>query len=450
MPFHLNVLLASILIIFGSAYALIVPPFESPDEVAHFARAHGLSEGQLILKDHPRSLIQFLRDEIRRQRGDNNLIVKTYTDMLAQPKPRYPTIAVNTALYCPLSYSLYAAVIKCIAVAGNSRLVFIIAFYLFRLISVALYVFLTCVAVRYCRYGRWIIWLVALTPMAVFLAAVISVDSLVLLAAVLCVAAAFGYPSLRAYGWMMFGAATILAATKPPYLVLLLAGGLVLPCLPAVDRSWRAIIWLASMAWAVCLAGCWNLIAKDNGAYDAFFQMIASVTQLDFDMQLQLGILLQSPLRFLHAIWILLVNNSTELYCQIVGVFGWADIALPEFIVPLWAVAALAAVMVSPRFCCGSANQAVFIGIGMICLAMVTFMAVAASAFLLWTPVGASVINIQGRYLLPILPAALIGLSTFHRLHVSGPVRIFVNGLIIMILVVLNVVSIFIIFARYA
>jgi len=53
-----------ILLGFGLAYVFILPPFEAPDEPAHFARAYSIAEGQVVIRDHPRDLVVFLKEAI--------------------------------------------------------------------------------------------------------------------------------------------------------------------------------------------------------------------------------------------------------------------------------------------------------------------------------------------------------------------------------------------------
>lgn len=105
-----------IALVFGLAFALLVPPFQSPDEPAHWKRAYALSEGQWIARQQeqrlglelPRSLdavidsFQYLKNDYSAQ-----LSMPRWQQCRAIPlasSERHFSDLANTGFYAPFGY----------------------------------------------------------------------------------------------------------------------------------------------------------------------------------------------------------------------------------------------------------------------------------------------------------------------------------------------------------
>jgi hypothetical protein len=91
-----------------------------------------------------------------------------------------------------------------------------------------------------------------------------------------------------------------------------------------------------------------------------------------------------------------------------VGVLGWQNVPVPGWIVMIWCFLSLFAVFISDRPDHISYKVSLGWGITSIVAAILTFLCITIVVYMVWMPVGASFVNLQGRYFHPIAAALCI------------------------------------------
>jgi uncharacterized membrane protein len=179
-------LLASLLV--GVPMVFVTPPFQAPDEPAHFLRAFALSEGRLLSNNTGEGTGSRLPTSLRR------LFELSMADVTFQPDRRFEAARLRTALairleaadrafesyptssvYTPLSYLPQALGIAVARTVADRPL---LLFYSGRLVSFGLVTALVYLALLKLPALRWFGCVLAMAPMALFLRASLSADAL--------------------------------------------------------------------------------------------------------------------------------------------------------------------------------------------------------------------------------------------------------------------------------
>jgi uncharacterized membrane protein len=394
----------------GLVHMVLTPPFQAPDEAAHFFRAWRVSEGRLDLRpgrerawiDVPSGLLRagsrlygappfraerpIAWDELRRA---TRVPIGSTRERVYVP---------NTLQYTFLPYVPQAAGIAMARASGASALG---ALYAARLANLVVASLLISWAIARLPAYRWLTTAVALTPMAVALRASVSADALALAAACLWVAtiayAAFGAEALRRRDVVaLTTAATLLCATKAAYVPLL---ALVLLVPRARWPSRRRARW----AWAT--VGASIVIVITTWAIATARAVPALRVDAAVDPPRQAAHALAHPLSFAGIVLRDYVVHALRYAAQLVGKLGWLDVPLPRVFVGgyLLLLATLIALDGSPELEVRASHRWL-VGIA----AAACLMLVSASQYALWTPLGANwVEGVQGRHLLPIAVAAI-------------------------------------------
>ena len=184
--------------VFGTMMALIVPPFQVPDEPHHFFRAYQISEGRLTANwpdnigqgDLPASLGQICRPFLGVRNNLEITSLSSIRDILRIPlKPQVrENYLLLTAHYSPIGYVPQAIAIWLGRILDWPPLFLM---YMGRLANLWTWTGLGYWALRSApRFGRPLL-LVMLMPMSLFMAASLSPDAIVNGLAFLLVALAF-------------------------------------------------------------------------------------------------------------------------------------------------------------------------------------------------------------------------------------------------------------------
>jgi uncharacterized membrane protein len=209
---------------FGLAFALLTPPFASPDEATHLFRSYQLSEGTIFAEKVgerlggrlPASLPEDVSalDDAAAGAGWEEI-----RDALGHEVegPRRFVDFQNTALYPPLTYAPQVVGIAVGRLFGASTLTLL---YLARIANLATFLALTAVAARRFPRSGWIPVVVALLPVTLFLAGSASADVLTLALCGLAVTEAIR----RERPWTFLLVCVALGLSKPPYFLVSLLG----------------------------------------------------------------------------------------------------------------------------------------------------------------------------------------------------------------------------------
>lgn len=389
-------------LLFGLAFLVATPPFQAADETAHFYRAYAVSEGILgaergaagLGAELPASVEEIgagLKGDLpfhpeRKIRPEQTL--RAFQIPLEQDRRRFVDYR-TAALVTPVSYLPQAAGIALARWLGAPALGLL---YAARLANLLVGTALIALALRRLPSYPWLIALIALTPMAVFLRASASADTLNMGAAFLLVATvaklAWGEaePDRRDF-FILTACSVALCLSKPVYVPLTL-----LPLLAPFRR--KLVPYGIATAAAICLA-MWTA-----GSVDITIRPDAPV-----DRQRQIADTLEDPVRFARILGEDYLFMGRRYVAQIVGQLGWLDVNLPKPL--LWGytlLLGLVAFLDTRREVAVAVWQRIFL----IGIALATMALVGAAQYAIWTPYGADYVEgIQGRYFLPLAPAAV-------------------------------------------
>ena len=392
----------------GLAFVFGTPPFQAPDETPHFYRAYAVSEGTLWARRGPEGLgadlpasVQEIGTELRGElpgRPELKMSREKVFQALRvplEPERRRFTDYRTSALFTLVPYLPQAAGIAIARWLGAPTLVL---FYAARLANLLAATFLIGIALRRLPSYCWLLTLLALTPMALFLRASASGDAFGTAAAFLLAGtvARLAWGEEERAGWrdvaVLIASSAALCLSKPVYVPLAF-----LPLLiPAARLPRRGAVLLLHGA---VTAAAFTLAMATAGAVDLSIRPGAPV-----DADRQIADALASPLRVAGIVAEDYLLRGPRYAAQVVGQLGWLDVNLPKAL--LWGYAlglGVLALVDTRRTVLVSLRQRVLL----ILTALATMALVSASQYASWTPYGAGhVEGIQGRYFLPLAPAA--------------------------------------------
>ncbi len=441
---------AIVLLFFGVAYALIIPPFQAPDEPAHFARAYGIAEGQFILRDHPPELVDFILSSL-----DNHYdvaaipLLSDAKVLLESSNGRIPNIAYNTAQYSFVPYLVHAGIIKTVMIFVDYPENLLASLYLCRLSSVLIFCLCFLMAATIApSYASLFFW-VAATPMALSQGGMVSTDVFVFGAGLLLLCLGAAKVKIGLFLGLSLPLVFVLLITKPPYAPLILpAATMVL--LSGDRKSGR----LTGLAIAIALASIAGYIWKEtilaHGIYAQTMEFIQTYRSPDISPAQQLSYLADNPLYFFSVIGNSIFYLGGNLFHQFVGVLGWQDLYLPKPAVYIWGLLLPVTLVAVKSDTDGHGPwQKRVMGFCLIGSGILTAVVIFAALYLIWMPVSAPMVEAQGRYFhLPVLAIALGFSVLLPKLPWNMP-RTYLAGILIAAGIAINVWALTMIVDRY-
>ena len=388
-------------LLFGLAFLVATPPFQAADETAHFYRACAVSEGTFrgLGAELPASVEEIGAD----LKGDlpfhpektirPEQILQAFRIPLKPDRRRFVDFR-TAALVTPVSYLPQAAGIALARWLGAPVLGLL---YAARLANLLAGTALIALALRRLPSYPWLIALLALTPMAVFLRASASADTLNMGAAFLLVATvaklAWGKAEPdRSDFPVLIACSVALCLSKPVYVPLTLLV-LLIPF-----RRKLLLYWMVTIA-------AFTLAMWTASSVDVTIRPDAPV-----DSRRQIAGALEDPVRVARILGEDYLVMGRRYAAQIVGQLGWLDVNLPKpLLLGYLLLLGLAAFLDTRQEVAVTVWQRVFLtGIALAVLALVS-----AAQYAIWTPYGTDYVEgIQGRYFLPLAPAAVWILHT--------------------------------------
>ena len=395
--------------IFGVIFALLVPPFQSPDEPNHFLRAWQVSEGHFFPEKTenrlggmlPESLSQVC-DSFSFLKNNPSARLKFSTlrhalNIPLQPEKRRFTDFANTAIYAPTAYIPQAAAIAILRPFGATPLQLL---YAARMANLLAWLALVAAALRLLPFLQTTLSAIALLPATLCIAASANAD---VWNNGLCwwlIAALLSDP-VTGHFWKKLAAGIIVAANKLIALPLVLLG-----FFSNMHRRQVLIIaaaaMLAAIAWSQ-LAQAWFLPYE---AYNPAFRDTQTLNS-GVDPARQLAFIAENPIFFVKTALQSLFRVLPSMAAHFVGKFGWEKNYLPSgWIGALWVM--LAALVLSEKNPLTQRQRW-----GMAGVAALYFIGFAVTMYALWNAVGAAQIdNWQGRYFLAIAPVVVLAVAT--------------------------------------
>lgn len=410
----------------GLVFLAGTPPFQVPDEPAHFYRAYAVSEGQPWAVRGPEGLGARLPASIQ------ELGTGLRGDLPFHPKRKVRPGTIRRAFRVPLEterrvfvdyrtsaqftlvpYLPQAAGIAVARAFGAPPLGLL---YAARVANLLVATALVLLALRGLPSYRWLTAMLALTPMAVFLRGSASADALGTAVAFLLAGtvARLAWGEEEPRGWkdvaVLAACCAALCLSKPVYVPLALLALLIPPARLPGGRRAPALLLLGLVT-----AAAFGLAMGTARAVDIPVRLDAAV-----DREGQIRDALADPLRVAGIVAEDYLRQGDRYVAQVVGQLGWLDANLPRPL--LWGytlLLGLLALFDTRRTVAVLPWQRVLLAVA----SLAVLALVSASQYAAWTPHGADYVEgIQGRYFLPLVPAAAWMLHT--RRFGTGPARL--------------------------
>ncbi|MCB9822873.1 DUF2142 domain-containing protein [Candidatus Nomurabacteria bacterium] len=443
-------------IIFGFIFIFLTPPFQGPDEQAHFSQVYRYSEGKLSpSSDLPRGVVRtfkavFYEDDIRFKANEKYDLRRTKRALLNIPLEQ--NIRVNGAPYSGTTYSpiVYLPQIAVVFVGRLVNMPVILLLYMARVASLASFITLMYLAIKYISVARWPLFVAGIIPMSLFSASMVSSDSVTLGASALFIALIIGTftskSSMSRKSILVLIFATILLAmTKLVSMVLLpILLLIVLKKNLVKERRKALILALALLGIGLLTAIAWQVIASANSG-----SINASLPQHVVPAE-QIKLIILEPQKFLFALWnTYFYSWGDSVAYSFIGTFGWADttMALP-FVITGYTILVL-------TFLANRAKDAELLSFrgksNRIVLALVILLyviGVNAAMFVFYSPVDFNIIvGVQGRYFIPALFLLAVFAANSDQLVIKEKAYKFIVK--IMPILLLSVSALYIFFRFY-
>jgi uncharacterized membrane protein len=393
-------------LLFGVAFAFLIPPFQSPDEPNHLLRAYQVSEGVFFPEKQdqrlggtlPASLAQ-VRDSFsylkmnNQARLDNDLIFRSL-HLPLQPENRNFLDFPNTAIYAPTAYLPQATAIALLRPLGATPLQML---YAARLANLFVWAFFVLAALWLMPFLKNTLAALALLPASLVIAASANAD---VITNGLCWWLVASFCAGGQKGFKILAGLIIVCVNK--LIALPLVGLFMLNRKPTFQFGvFLSVALVAALAWGGFAQK--NFITYDN--YNPAYRDAQTLNE-GVDPARQQRFIIENPLYFIEITSKSIVKSLPSMAAHFVGKFGWEKNYLhPIWLALLWLV--LAAMLASEENPLPW-RQRILAGV-IVALYVGMF---AVTMYALWCPVGAGeVTNFQGRYFVPIAPVAALALA---------------------------------------
>jgi len=396
--------------LFAVGYAIITPPFQVPDEVAHYWHAVSLAHGNVfhVMQNDrmgtfvPKSARDFVYLTWVETAGKpENKIgmarLRAANELPYQPEPVFRSFP---ALYTPVPYlpgTLTSAVADLLHVRP------LIAFYAGRIVTATACVLLIAAAMLECGELAAIIAAIALLPMTLYMFGSFSADAVTISLAIYTTAVAWRARSddtMNMRRWVRLCiAAAALALCKMLYapLALLALAPRARNHPVAPNRLRQALSLFVSLAIGLALSA-----AMVSRQYHPL--------RPEANPKAQLQTMAAHPIHVASVVAKDFVAQFAGYRDQFVGRLGWVDVPLSGFLTAaafylLFVVAMTRDIGITPAA-----------RLFALLLTLLLFFAVSLSQYVAWTPPGVEYVDgIQGRYFLPLAVVLLLPIVSIVR-----------------------------------
>lgn len=392
-------------------FVFITPPFQGPDEHAHYVRVQYIANGFFIPVNVdssdaslPHSIDQVAKTTFYDNdlRGDTNKKYNLHDTKSALRIPYNSTVESKPTMvsYSPIPY---LPAVPFVAISNLLNLSPLVSMYLARLALGITSVLIFFLAIRLIPYKKYFFVIIGLIPMILFQQAVITADSVsyALLALLIAYILHLRYlktPALAKKQWIYLGLLCLVITVVKPLVFLFL------PLVLLLVGKKHGIRWILSIA-AACAALLlsWMLITSAAAGPGN----IADTTPSGVNSPQQTQIIKEDPKRFARVLW----NSYMTAYGDdevrgLLGIFGAADTIYPLWMFTLYAIliGLFAVISNDKRIYIPKRWQLLTLGI-----AILYFLAVNYALYTGYTPVNFNIVyGVQGRYFLPIIIASII------------------------------------------
>lgn len=422
-PYKIFIFIA---LLFGIVFSLVTPPFQVPDEVAHFYRAFQISELHILLdtssKGNAYLPISLETTWSTSLNGSENFYkrkkinIQNIISLLNIPLNSMNRKFTTTSSYSsPIPYIPQALGIASGRIFNLSPLLLMYTGRIFNLIA---WIFLISLAIKTTPVHKWVFFLLALTPMSLFQGASLSPDAVTNGLSFLVIALFYKYAFDKSNTiknreiLILILTCYSLSLCKNAYIFIIFLF-LLIPVRKIGDKKTFFTKFFSLILSSFTIMLIWNYISE----------VTFTSTKIEISPERQMDFILSNLLQYCKVFFDTLVINGFFIK-DFIGILGYRDVILPEPLIKSYAIILLLIALVDSK-----KDITIYIKqkIIIITIFIITIIEISTIFYLIWTPVGGDIIlGIQGRYFIPLGPLFYI---------------LFYNNLIIVKLNSLNIIT---------
>jgi uncharacterized membrane protein len=406
---RVEIFLILLLLTFGIPMILLIPPGAGYDEEDHLVRVWELSAFSFIpgqLSAQELKYPTMFRDLAYRQQSVSGIMDVDFWqryDEIPLYERGYVHRKINTkSVYSPAL--LFPQAISMRYLGHQANLPALTVFYLCRLAGLLSYVILVWLAMRLIPFGKWILLILAASPMALFQATTISTDAISNGIGFLFIGGCLRAAQFKEIGWRECGNLIflifLLFLAKLNLIPLVLLPFLLIPASKFTRMGIYAFLHATTVILFVVEVAGWNMLTSTR--LDPLLANEANLTA-------QLLYIAGHPLIFLQTILKDLIINGLVYFRGWINGYGYYYWTPPQ-IVSLFFLLGLGSALLS-----GSAPDQVNKKSHMvfIFLFVAGYLATILSLYVSFTPVGLDeILGVQGRYFIPLALLLFLSISS--------------------------------------
>ena len=300
-------------------------------------------------------------------------------------------------------------------------------FYACRLVGLLSYLALAWFSVRVIPFGKWILAILAASPVAILQASTISADAISNGIALLFIAASLAIAGKKEIRWKEWVALAVLFLIlfwgKLNIIPLAVLPFLLLKPSQFKMRSGYATLLVTAILLFLLEVGGWNLFAYSR----------LSTALERADPVAQVGFILAHPLEFVAILAKDVWTRGFSYLLDWIAIYGFAYWPVPVWTYPLYAAGLLSALFLKEKEAEIGNRTRIVLGI----VFLLTYLGTLASMYVTFTPVGSAAIDgVQGRYFVTVMPLLFLALAcipAFKRIQLPSllPATLAVTSLLL-------------------
>jgi len=410
-----------LLLIFGIPMIVLIPPGAGYDEEDHLVRVWELSAFSPIPGEMSPQEMKYptvFRDFAYRQQGSTGILGSEFWHRYSRVslyENGFVRREIDTkSVYSPALLLPQALTLRLLG--RRADLPALPVFYACRFASLLSYLILVWLAIRWLPFGKWILLVLAASPMALFQAATITPDAISNGIGFLFIAGCLKATEFEEIDWKEFGSLALLIfllfLAKLNLIPLVLLPFLLISPARFTRKGIYALLLTTTVILFLVEVIGWNLIASARAN-----PLLAN----EANLTAQLLHILSHPFAFLQTLIKDLLANGWAYFQGWINGYGyyyWTPPQIVSFLFLLSLVTVLLSASIPEQL---NRKFRVFF----ILVFVASYFATVISLYLTFTPVGSDqVFGVQGRYFIPLTPLLflpLAGSSWIRNIIISSP-----------------------------
>ena len=275
-------------------------------------------------------------------------------------------------------------------------------FYAIRLIGLLCYLALAWYSVRIIPFGKWLLAILASSPVVLLQASTISADTISNGIAFLFIAGTLAIIEKNELGWkewfsLVFLFVILFWAKLNVIPLILLPFLIIKPFKFKISHGYVTLLVMAGILFLIETVG-WNLLA-----YSRLSTAVERANPLE-----QLAFIFSHPLQFSSIIATDLLINTYNRLLNWIAIYGYAYWPVPSWTYPLYILAIFTALFLKDKKVEFPSRLPGMLGF----MFIITYLATIISLYITFTPVGSGQVDgVQGRYFVTVMPLLFLALA---------------------------------------